>query len=120
MQWGGAVSYKRRADKPDAPTQRIVDELRALHFEVHHVGRPVDLLVRAPTWPPNTWKLLEVKRPANKRNDPRLDKRQKAQAEFCERHQVPYVTSTEQALAALGVFRGLPDDFTVLPTRRQP
>jgi hypothetical protein len=113
------MSYYRHSDKPDAPTQRIVDELRALHFDVQLIGQPVDLLVRAPGWPMNTWMLLEVKRPANKRGTPRLDKRQKAQAEFCARHQVPYVTSTEQALAALGVFRGLPDDFTVLP-RRQP
>lgn len=101
------MSFRRHSEKPDAPTQKIVDELRALHFDVECIGRPVDLLVRAPGWPMNTWMLLEVKRPANKRNDPRLDKRQKAQAEFCSRHCVPYVTSTEQALDALGFSRAM-------------
>jgi hypothetical protein len=96
------VSFRRHSDKPDAPAQKIIDELLALHFEVEHIGRPVDLLVRAPGWPMNRWMLLEVKRPANKRNDPRLDKRQKAQAEFCALQGVPYVTNTEQALIALG------------------
>lgn len=99
------MSFKRRSDKPDAPTQKIVDELRALHFDVEPIGRPVDLLVHAPGWPINTWRLLEVKRSANKRNDPRLDKRQQAQAEFCALHCVPYVTNTEQALEALGFQR---------------
>lgn len=96
------MSFRRHSEKPDAPTQKIVDELRALHFDVEHIGRPVDLLVRAPGWPMNTWKLLEVKRSANKRGEPKLDRRQKAQAEFCALHCVPYVTNTEQALIALG------------------
>lgn len=99
------MSFRRRSDKPDAPTQKIVDELRALHFDVECIGRPVDLLVHAPGWPMNRWALLEVKRPANKKGSPRLDKRQKEQAEFCALHCVPYVTNTEQALEALGFQR---------------
>jgi hypothetical protein len=31
-----------------------------------------------------------------------MDKRQKDQQEFCEQHQVPYVTTAEEALNALG------------------
>lgn len=99
------MGYKRRHDKPDAPTQQIVDELRALHFDVELIGQPVDLLVHAPGWEPNTWMLIEVKRPANKRGSPRLDKRQREQQAFCVRHGVPYVTSTEQALEYLGFKR---------------
>lgn len=99
------MSFRRHNDKPDVPTQQIVDELRALHFDVEHIGRPVDLLVRAPGWPMNTWMLMEVKRPANKKGSPRLDKRQKEQAAFCAEHAVPYVTTTEQALSYLGFTR---------------
>lgn len=95
------MSFRRHSDKPDAVTQQIVDELRALHFSVEHIGRPADIVVRRATWKPNLWVMLEVKRPRNKRGDPRLDKRQKAQAEFCEEYGVPYVTSTEQALEFL-------------------
>lgn len=97
------MSFRRHSEKPDAPTQKIVDELRSMCFDVIHVGRPVDLLVRAPNWPENTWKLVEVKRPANKAGSPRLDKRQKEQAEFCAVHGVPYVTSTQQLLESLGL-----------------
>lgn len=92
------MSYRRHTDKPDKVTQQIVDELRALHFDVEHVGRPCDLLVRRPAWPYNLWTLIEVKRPANKKGDPRLDKRQKEQAQFVLQHGVPYVTNTQQAL----------------------
>ena len=99
------MSYRRHNDKPDQVTQRIVDELRALHFDALYIGRPVDLAVRAPGWPMNTWMLVEVKRPANKKGSPRLDKRQKEQAAFCAEHGVPYITSTEQALEYLGVRR---------------
>jgi len=98
---GLRMSFRRHSDKPDAVTQQIVDELRALHFSVVHIGRPCDLLVRRAMWPVNMWVLIEVKRPANKKGEPKLDKRQKAQAEFCEEYGVPYVTSTEQALEYL-------------------
>jgi hypothetical protein len=95
------LSFRRHSDKPDKVTQQIVDELRALHFSVEFVGRPVDLLIRKPSWPVNRWAMLEVKRPANKKMEPRLDKRQKAQAEFCEEYGVPYVTNTLQAIEYL-------------------
>lgn len=99
------MSFKRRSDKPDAPTQKIVDEMRALGFVVEHIGRPVDLAVSHASWLPNTWRMVEVKRPANKKGSPRLDKRQKEQAAFVATHGIPYVTSTEQLLTALGCVR---------------
>lgn len=113
------MSFKRHSEKPDAPTQKIVDEMRALGFVVEHIGRPVDLAISHPSWLPNTWRLVEVKRPANKRGSPRLDKRQKAQAAFVAAHGIPYVTSTKQLIEALGAAQcRLPDDFDVVPTWR--
>jgi hypothetical protein len=99
------MSYRNHFDKPDKVTQQIVDELRALHFSVEFVGRPVDLLVRKAAWPPNRWAMIEVKRPANKKGEPKLDKRQKDQAEFCAEYGVPYVTNTLQAIEYLTTLR---------------
>lgn len=96
------MSWNRHAKRADKSTQKIVDELRALHYVVVHVGRPVDLLVRHPRWPVNTWQLLECKSHKLKSGAPVLDKRQQEQQEFCAEHGVPYVTTSLEALLALG------------------
>lgn len=95
------MSFNRYARRADATTQQIVDELRALGYVVTYLGLPVDLAVTHPTWPRNTFRFLECKTPRGKKGAVRLDKRQQAQREFCERHQVPYVTNGLQALTYL-------------------
>jgi hypothetical protein len=96
------MSFNRYAKRADKTTQKIVDELRALGFHVKHLGLPVDLMVRKPSWPKNTWKLLECKSRKLKNGEVVLDKRQVEQAEFCAEHNVPYVTDSFEALLALG------------------
>ena len=96
------MGWNRHARRADTTTPDIVGELRERHYIVEHLGRPVDILVRNPRWPTNTWKLLECKSRKLKSGKPVLDKRQKDQQEFCEQHQVPYVTTAEEALRALG------------------
>jgi len=97
------VSFRRpQLSKPDKVTQQIVDELRALGFTVMFLGRPVDLMVTHEKWGFNTWKLLEVKSKKKANGDVHLDPRQKKQREFCKQHNVPYITSTREALLALG------------------
>lgn len=95
------MGFKRQLSKPDATTQKIVDELRAIGFDVIYVNQPVDLLVTHPTWSPNTWRLLEVKSHRLKNGEAKLDKRQQAQRDFCELHSVPYVTDSFEALKYL-------------------
>jgi len=46
------MGYNRFARKADTTTQRIVDELRAVGYVVEYIGRPVDIMVSHPTWPP--------------------------------------------------------------------
>jgi hypothetical protein len=96
------VSWKYRKDKPDAVTEDIVKGLRKCGYQVELVGRPTDLLVRHPRWPQNLFKMLECKTRKLKNGKVVLDKRQKAQIEFCKTHGVPYVTDVFEALLALG------------------
>jgi hypothetical protein len=97
------MGFKRQQiTRVDKSTQKIVDELRALHFTVVYVGRPTDLLVRHPKWGPNRWRLLECKSHKDAKGNVKLDKRQQEQQDFCKTHGVPYVTDVFEALLALG------------------
>lgn len=96
------MSWKYHKDKPDAVTEKIVEELRARGYEVVHLGRPTDLLVRHKGWCSNWWRLLECKSRKLKGGKVVLDKRQKEQLEFCEKQKVPYVTDVFEARLALG------------------
>lgn len=95
------MGWNRYARKADATTQQIVDELRAVGYVVYHIGRPVDLSVRHPTWPLNIWMKLECKSRKKSNGDAALDKRQKEQKAFCAEHGVPYVTTGEEAIRYL-------------------
>lgn len=95
------MAWNRFARKADATTQRIVDELRAVGYRVEHIGRPVDLLVTHPSWPVNTWKLVECKTPKGKRAELKLRKDQQKQQDFCAEHGVPYVMTGEEAIVYL-------------------
>ena len=98
-----ARASMRRASKVDSTQAGIVDMLRAFGFTVIVIGRPTDLLVRRNSWPLNTWKLLECKVPNRKVKPgyrPRSD--QEAQQTFCKEHGVPYVTTPQEALDAVG------------------
>jgi hypothetical protein len=86
----------RFAKKRDANELQIVAALEAAGWRVYR-ELPVDLLCHKA----GVWKLLEVKEPANKRNEPRLDKRQTEQAAFIALTNTPYVVTPEQALEAL-------------------
>jgi hypothetical protein len=94
----GFNRYARRADKS---TQGIVDELRALGYTVEYVGRPVDLLVTHPSWPPNTWRLVECKTPKGKKGELKLRADQAKQQAFCATNGVPYVITPVAALTWL-------------------
>lgn len=96
------MSFNRYAKRPDAITESVVRDLRKLGFVVTFIGLPVDLLVTHAKWGENAFKLLEVKSNKKKSGEVALDKRQVEQKEFCARHGVPYVTSTFEALLALG------------------
>jgi hypothetical protein len=94
------VSFLRYARRADTTQPTIVDDLRSCGYTVIVIGKPVDVLVRHPTWPTNTWKLLELK--TKNRKDgykPRAD--QLEQAKFCEAQGVPYIFDTEMALTYL-------------------
>lgn len=93
------MSFRYQRSKPDASTQQIVDELRALHYEVIFLGRPCDLLVRHVSWPLNVWVMGEVKTP--KKGKLKLRKDQMVQQEFCSTHGVPYWTGGLSALTWL-------------------
>src|SRR5690606_42043801 len=95
---GLRMSFRRHSDKPDAVTQQIVDELRALHFSVEHIGRPWDLLVRRATWPVAKGAGIGVGRPANKQGDPELDKPREAPAGLGEEYGGPDATRPGPAL----------------------
>lgn len=93
------MSWRRRTDKPDAPTQTIVDELRTLGYVVCY-ERSSDLSVRHPTWQANIWRKLEVKPPL-KSGKPKIRKDQAEQTQWLRSMGIPCVTSTEQALVYL-------------------
>lgn len=96
------MSYKRpQIHRSDTTTDAIVEELRNRGYVVRHIGRPVDLLVRHPRWPINTWKLLECKSPTPK-GELKLRKDQEEQQKFCAEHGVPYAISPLEALHAMG------------------
>jgi hypothetical protein len=88
----------RRAAKRDQSEQAIVKAVRSAGWHVWLIGIPCDALC----YKNGVFKPLEFKTARNKRGEPRLDKRQTAQAEFCALTGTPYVTSPEQALEALG------------------
>jgi hypothetical protein len=87
----------RYARKVDTTQGEIVNALRAVGWQVWIIEEPCDLLC----YRAGVWRTLECKTPRNKAGDPRLDKRQKAQNEFCEATNTPRVTSPAQAIAAL-------------------
>lgn len=95
------MSFNRYAKRADKTTQQIVDELRAVGYVVKFIGLPVDIMVSHPTWPLNTWKLLECKTPQGKAGVVRMRKDRATQQSFCTEHGVPYVTTGEQALVYL-------------------
>jgi hypothetical protein len=95
------MSFNRYARKADKSTQGIVDELRALGYVVAYIDKPVDLMVTHPSWPPNTWRLVECKTPKGKKGEVKLRKDQEKQQEFCSQHGVPYVCTPLAALAWL-------------------
>jgi len=96
------VSYRRpQIHRSDTTTDAIVEELRNHQYIVYHVKRPTDLLIRHPSWPLNTWKLLECKSPTPK-GQPKLRKDQEDQQKFCAEHGVPYAISPLEALHAMG------------------
>lgn len=88
----------RYARKVDTTQAEIVEALRKAGWMVWIIEEPCDLLC----YRNGVWKTVECKTPANKRGDPRLDKRQKAQNVFCTVTGTPRVTSAEAALRALG------------------
>lgn len=93
--------YRAPIPRSDKSTQDIVDELRALGYTVEFVGRPVDLLVTHPSWPPNVWRLMECKTPKGKKGELKLRKDQERQQQFCAQHGVPYVLSGLSAITWL-------------------
>lgn len=95
------MSFNRYARRKDTTTDSIVTELRARQYIVYHVGRPTDLLIRHPSWPLNTWKLLECKSPSP-RGTLKLRKDQEEQTKFCAEHGVPYAMNGAEALMAMG------------------
>ena len=96
------MSFNRYARRPDKVTKAIVDGLRADGYEVEYIDKPVDLLVRHPSWPKNVFRGLECKSRKKKNGEVVLDKRQEEQRKFCETHGVPYVTDVFEARLALG------------------
>lgn len=96
------MSYTRYARRADTTQETIVGELRARGYIVVIIGRPTDLLIRHPSWPLNTWKLLECKSPSGKGQKLKLRKDQEEQQQFCALHGVPYAISAIEALHAMG------------------
>ena len=88
----------RYARKTDTTQDAIVTAIRAAGWHVWLIGIPCDALC----FKNGVFRALEFKTPRNKRGDPRLDKRQAAQAEFCALTGTPYVTTPQAALEALG------------------
>jgi hypothetical protein len=91
----GGVRYARNKDTTQ---DAIVAAIRAAGWQVYFVGEPCDLFV----YKNGVWRAIECKTPRNKKGDPKLDKRRKAQAEFCELTNTPYITSPQMAMDYLG------------------
>jgi hypothetical protein len=97
------VSYKRpQIHRADTTIGAIVEELRNRGYIVVIIGRPVDLLIRHPSWPLNVWRLLEGKSPSGREQKLKLRKDQEDQQKFCAEHGVPYAISPLEALHAMG------------------
>jgi len=97
------MSHRRQqVTRTDGPQPDIVDALRKAGCTVTVIGRPVDLLVWRPGYGNGNFRCLEVK-DATAKGKPKLDKRQKEQAEFVALTGVPYVTTVEEAFRAVGV-----------------
>lgn len=94
------MSWRRRADKPDYNTALIVAELRQLGFVVCY-DRASDLSLHHASWGVNFWRKIEVKPPL-KNGRPKVRKDQAEQQAFLAALGIPVVSSTEQALEALG------------------
>lgn len=104
------MSFKRQqVTRTDANQPEIVNALRAAGCDVEIIGRPVDLLVRrrAWGWAQNMWTLIEVKDPTKTGRtytmQPSKAAKMKKQLDFIAAHQVPVVTSVEEALRAVGL-----------------
>ena len=97
------MSLNRYAKRADSTQSTIVEGLRKCGYLVICVAKPVDLLVRHNSWPPNLWTLLECKTPnrTGKLYRPRKDQAQ--QRVFCDVERIPYVTSVEEAIGYLAV-----------------
>jgi hypothetical protein len=96
----------RRAAKKDGPQPKIVAALRENGYAVTILNQEdiPDLMVTAPKWKGISrtfFVLLETKSKRRKDGSVILDKRQVKQAAFCERFNIAYVTTPEEALNAL-------------------
>lgn len=93
----------RYARKVDTTQSAIVETLRMAGWMVWIIEEPCDLLLFHPAT--QTWRTLECKSPKNKKGDPKLDKRQVKQNEFIELTGTPRVTSSKEALVAIGYYQ---------------
>lgn len=93
------MGINRWATRKDTTQAAIVEAIRAAGWlvEVIHKG-PFDLACWHPS---NIWQPLECKSPRNKKGEPKIDKRQVKQNEFCNRTFIPRVTTPEQAVEFL-------------------
>lgn len=97
------MGYKRpQMHRPDTTAPAIIEELQKYGYVIYRIGRPVDLLITHPSWPLNTWKLLEAKSPSGREAKLKLRKDQEDQQKFCAEHGVPYAISPLEALHAIG------------------
>lgn len=94
----------RRAAKVDTTQETIVRDLRNAGYIVSIEGWPVDISVRSARWMANLWLKAEIKTPNRAGGRYAPDKRQAEQIDFCNRHSVPYWTTSEQALRELNVY----------------
>lgn len=96
------MSHRRWAAKIDKAQPIIVEALRKAGYRVELIRKPVDLVVRHPTWPANIWMMAEAKTPRSKKStQPRKRKDQEEQDQFCKDFAVPRWTTPEQALKEL-------------------
>jgi hypothetical protein len=99
--------YNRR---PDTSQADIVKGLRAAGYGVEIQGKPVDLRIwHHGRWGLNRFVEIETKTLYGKRV-PKiiLDPRQKAQADYCATHGVPYCATLDEAMSYL---RSIPDSW---------
>lgn len=95
------MTIKRWSTRKDTAQKDIVAALEQAGCEVWVVERPWDLLVRRHCWMPGWVMGLEVKTPqANGKARKRTD--QADQAETIQRAGVPIVTTSMEALRAVG------------------